>query len=418
MLNQLLRDERGRIGVRQERVHRDQEIVVRDLAGRDHERRSERQVFLRDVVPVLGAGRTTHDPARDRRIALARRHVGGIVDRGVPLVCARQRPVRPPRHDLRHFGDVGLRVRRDRVVARIEQQCPVHVQFPEPDREELHDLARVVLVRIRALDRVRLRVVDHVEVVAHQRVDADAEQDVEVIVEREVLQHLLIIAVRVPDRIVGRRNHVDLGQRPGNALAKLVGRGERVLEEEALRNELRVKIARTVGPEVDRVGGSARLQRALAIAGLVLRLEGHRRQYRRRLCELRVDIGAEAGRHVGRLAVARGGRVFRAYRAEGRMRQEPRGVEVRRADRAGAGVERRVAGETVADDRSDSGRRRRSKCTKCRCGKWRDRPCRRRRSRTSSECRPGRRRSRRSCPPWSLASWSRTNSRSGRRTAP
>ena len=51
------------------------------------------------------------------------------------------------REDLREFADVTVVVGRDRPPVRIEPLAAVGVQFEQPDGEQLHDLARVVLVR-------------------------------------------------------------------------------------------------------------------------------------------------------------------------------------------------------------------------------------------------------------------------------
>jgi hypothetical protein len=115
----------------------------------------------------------------------------------------------------------------------------------------------------------------------------------------------------------------------------------------ALRYELRVQVARAVRAEVDRVGRATDGQRARTVGRLALRLVGHHRQRRRRLRELVVDVGRVAHRHDLR--------DLGGDRAERRMREESRRVEERRGRRAGAGVQRLVAGRPEAEGRGQRG---------------------------------------------------------------
>ncbi len=112
---------------------------------------------------------------------------------------------------------------------RVHLQRPVHVHFPQPDREQLHQLARIVLVR-RTVRR-RLAAVGQIEILAHRRT------------ERHVAHQGAEVAEGVPRQqphprrelfaaagLVGRHDD-ELAEREDHSLAQLIGRVGHVEEQ-------------------------------------------------------------------------------------------------------------------------------------------------------------------------------------------
>ena len=79
---------------------------------------------------------------------------------------------------------VVLPVGRDRLTSLVELLRAIRIQPDRADREELEDLARVVLVGPRA------RVAVHVEVVAHRRVERDLVEQVAIVAEGVAVEDL------------------------------------------------------------------------------------------------------------------------------------------------------------------------------------------------------------------------------------
>ena len=105
----------------------------------------------------------------------------------------------------------------------VEDGRPVGTQPRDANREELHDLPRVVLVGRHAGHRLAA-VVQHVQVPAHRGVQRDRPHQVAVVAEGAVHQQAV-----VRDEGVGRvdfnpRHHPDLVKRPRDTLTKLIGR--------------------------------------------------------------------------------------------------------------------------------------------------------------------------------------------------
>ena len=59
---------------------------------------------------------------------------------------------RPPGQRARDLANCGLRVGRNRLVVAIQPQAAVLIELPQADREQLQQLARVVLVRRDVVD--------------------------------------------------------------------------------------------------------------------------------------------------------------------------------------------------------------------------------------------------------------------------
>ena len=135
-----------------------------------------------------------------------------------------------PRRGLR--DDVIVGVCGHRQARRIEGLRAVFVEHPEPDREELHDLARIVLVghRPRALGGERL-VLKEGEVVRHGRRVRGLAQHVAVraegVAHKDVVEVDPGLGIPVPEAVAALANHDDLRERPRDTLAQLVGCGQR-----------------------------------------------------------------------------------------------------------------------------------------------------------------------------------------------
>ena len=127
-----------------------------------------------------------------------------------------------------------LVVGRDRHVVAIEHPGAVRIQSLESDGEQLQDLARVVLVRMRSLERILLLRLDHVQVVAHRRVQRDFLQQGAVVAEGVAVQHVHPGGHRLGIQIRRGVGHdEDLRQREGGAGAQL-----RLAEEPLLPDRL------------------------------------------------------------------------------------------------------------------------------------------------------------------------------------
>ena len=202
-------------------------------------------VWFRSWSPVWPAGRTKVPGNPPKRVfasdVVQVRVEGHRVDpvvAGVGAVGGRARNLVdvPTGVDPLELVDDRLVVGGQGAVGPVLRRA-VLVEQLGPDREELHDLARVVLVRVVLGGRV------HVQVLAHRRVQRLLVQDVPVIAERvqvedaQVRRHL----EGVSERVLG--NDDDLVERPPDALAQLVRAVERVGEEPVLDPVGRVVVA-------------------------------------------------------------------------------------------------------------------------------------------------------------------------------
>ncbi len=132
----------------------------------------------------------------------------------------------PAGKDVRKSLDDRLIVGRQRFAGRVERPRPVGIQLDESDREELHELARVVFVGTDVTHRVRLLVAEHVEKPAHRRVQRHVLEQLAVVAKGAASEQVVVIRSR--ERHVHERTVLgddqDLREREGDALTQLVGR--------------------------------------------------------------------------------------------------------------------------------------------------------------------------------------------------
>ena len=75
----------------------------------------------------------------------------------------RRRGIGPTRKRLGHVRDHRL------VISRSRQRTPIRIQLGEAEREQLHQLARIILIRCSVLRRIGLDVISHVQITPHGR---------------------------------------------------------------------------------------------------------------------------------------------------------------------------------------------------------------------------------------------------------
>ena len=220
MLDQLLANERRQTRLRENVVERAVQIRHRRLPRRKHRGRAARgQKRLRGRIVI----------------AFHRHHWARVVWRVMCLGRRRwNRRIGPagkhPRHRLHRI----LIVRGDWISAAVILYRTVLIELVHAQGEELHQFARVVLIRVRTECRVRLIVVHHVQIAPHGRAQRDVAHDRAVVRER-ILQkqpHIWRHALH-RDRISGC--HPDLAQRQSHALAQLIGIRQSVREKRPLR---------------------------------------------------------------------------------------------------------------------------------------------------------------------------------------
>ncbi len=146
------------------------------------------------------------------------------------------------------------------------------VQHLRPDGEQLHQLARVILVGERARGGISHGVVGHVEILAHGWTQRHVAHDLPVIGKRVGQQHVLEQNhILVPDQLLERR-YEDLAERERDSLAQLIrishGVGQEMRRHPALAgcngvvigNLRQVELLRQPALEAERlhVGGVAR----------------------------------------------------------------------------------------------------------------------------------------------------------------
>mmetsp|Transcript_47053 Transcript_47053/g.100014 ORF Transcript_47053/g.100014 Transcript_47053/m.100014 type:complete len:545 (-) Transcript_47053:504-2138(-) len=139
----------------------------------------------------------------------------------------------------REGHDLVVRVRQDGLAELVEDGGAVEVEPDESGREELHYLAREVLIGegylVLGLPHVRgALALQERQVLRHQRAERDLSQHVPVVPERVPDEHVVIpqedLAVRPLHRDGLAGDDEELGQGPRDALAELVRRGEAHLE--------------------------------------------------------------------------------------------------------------------------------------------------------------------------------------------
>ncbi|MBK8741261.1 MAG: hypothetical protein IPM02_17850 [Betaproteobacteria bacterium] len=116
-----------------------------------------------------------------------------------------------------------MRVRGDGLALRVPLRRAVGIELHQPDREQLHDFARVVFVRLEARGRVLLVITQHVEVVTHRRMQRQVLEQRPVIAEGVAVEHVHPRRQR-PGVLVRRdigHDH-DLGERERDPRAQLV----------------------------------------------------------------------------------------------------------------------------------------------------------------------------------------------------
>ena len=216
MLDELLGDERTDVRMIEDVVDCPVQILLSRLTRGELdavEKRLGQRVVLRGVddhwIDVVG-----HAGGRPRRKAPAREHACEIVDRL-------------------------LRIRGDGLAGCVELRRAVAVHTHGADREELQNLARVVLVGPRA------RVAIHVEVAAHRRVHGEFEQQLAEVAERVTVEELQVR--RHPAWLcnVHARHDENLMECERDALPNLILAVERVHEESVLQRVHRVVVALT-----------------------------------------------------------------------------------------------------------------------------------------------------------------------------
>jgi hypothetical protein len=112
---------------------------------------------------------------------------------------------------------------------RVELLRAVGVELPEADGEELHQLARVVLVRA---DRAaRLHAVGEVEVHPHRSAQGHVAHQRAVVAEGVAREDLQVRDDHVGVRVLVERDDPHLAERIDDALAQLILSRARVVEE-------------------------------------------------------------------------------------------------------------------------------------------------------------------------------------------
>ena len=131
------------------------------------------------------------------------------------------------------MGEAAYRVLvigRNRLAARSLHGA-VRIEPDQPDRKQLHDLARVVFVGADVGVEIRLAVLEHRQVVAHDRTQGHVFEQVAVVAEGAVDEQVVVVGHR--DRIAFDgaalvRNDEQLTEREGNTLAQLIRCGDGV----------------------------------------------------------------------------------------------------------------------------------------------------------------------------------------------
>ncbi len=211
-LDELPRYEWADVRMVRNRVERDAQVPVGigGRACRDHRRE---EALLRNRVEARVALHEEHFAVRILRAAAVEARVGLV----------RARPAESREH-ARQADDVAAVVSLHRLPV-DELRRAVRVQFVETDGEELHHLARVVLVGHAIARRVLLAVAQVRQVEAHHRMERDLIEELAVVAEGVPAEHVEIgsdAALELGDGRVLERDHEDLRQRERDTPAQLI----------------------------------------------------------------------------------------------------------------------------------------------------------------------------------------------------
>ena len=162
-------------------------------------------------------------------------HLAEVVRR---IVVLRRGPRRggigPAGEDFRQAGDHRLVVSGDRIAVSVEHRASIGIQFGQAEGEELHQLARVILVGRGPFGRIRLVIVRHVQIRAHGGTQGHGFDNVAVISEGVVAEDPPVRWKRVGGMNRHLRHHPDLRKDERHALPQLVLPRHGVLEKRGL----------------------------------------------------------------------------------------------------------------------------------------------------------------------------------------
>ena len=138
----------------------------------------------------------------------------------------------------------------------------VVVQLPQADGEELHHFARVVLIGIGG--GVALVVAQHGEELAHHGIEGHILEQLAEVSEGVGAQHVVVVGLAARHALNGRGvvagDDEHLRERVLDALAQLVGRGQRLLPEGVLHEVfVLVVLHKERGVALDVAGGAGRV---------------------------------------------------------------------------------------------------------------------------------------------------------------
>ena len=106
----------------------------------------------------------------------------------------------------------------------VRSGAAIEIQFDQPDRKELHELASVVLVRADVALRIRALVTEHAQIDAHGRMQRDCFEEFAKIAEGVCDQQVVVAGhgVRHYKQRADVGNHHDLRKRERDSLAQLI----------------------------------------------------------------------------------------------------------------------------------------------------------------------------------------------------
>jgi hypothetical protein len=228
VFNQLLADERRHRVLRHQRIQHRFQILLRGLPGWNVDAPED----------GLRAGVV---------IAFHREHLTDVVRRIVaPAARAGRGRIGPPRQRLGHVRDHRLVISGNRMPAGIEDRASIRIQLCKSKREQLHQLARIILVRGCVLRWIGLVVIGHVQVAAHGRTQRYSLDQIAVVSESVVSKNAPIGRERIRILHAGLlRHHPDLAQNERHALEKLVLPRDGI-HEEGLGDRIQVVIGLAV----------------------------------------------------------------------------------------------------------------------------------------------------------------------------
>ena len=210
-----------------------------------------------------------------------------------------------PGEDPRQPGHVGRAISLDRrTAARLRRA--IRVELVEAEREQLHQLARIILVGDGAGRAIGLLVAEEGQERRHRRIGRDRVEQCAIIAERIVHQHvdvggggeLLPVEVHAAD---SDDQHVE--QRHPDALTQLVGLGDHLAPHRRVESGLGIDVGGdviAVGDQPIPVRGRTR-QRELVVDPSREAAADHRvdRRARRAHAGLREKAAGLCGRHTG-----------------------------------------------------------------------------------------------------------------------